>query len=668
MKEKLTYKEAKDFIKDKYTEEYLSAKGLNLRKNISCLNPDHDDSNPSMKYYPDDKTLYCYSCRTRYDLLDVIGLDYNLTGFREKLEKAIELFNLDIELYEDTKKETRKQEKAVKSLLFNDEDNDDLYTRLCENALNSIEAIEHYEARGFSEDDIKRFGLGYTGTDFQLTKEVSERLRLDNAGVYKYIIPHGYRTGAGGYKAEAIDRQTYAKYSQGKDFKADILNEYYLTTPHDHIQVFVTEGEYDALSVEKCGFNAIALSSANNETRFNLIVNEYKPNCCFILALDNDKPGREAQKKIIENLKRNDYDYKIATIDDRDGIEPMKDYNEVLYKKGSKFLMAMLQNEIDKPSNKEKDLELMKAEYITKYSASYGLDGFIDKVIAKGKAPIETGFKRLDKFLDGGLFDGLYVVGANSSAGKTAFVLQIAETIAKNGEDVLYISLEMSKAELIARCISRHTLEVAHLPRLAKTTRGILNGHAYKNYPQDEVIAIENAVERFKENAGNLFIKECDFSLTVNDIKELVEKHIKVRGKVPVVVVDYLQILKPLNERQDDKQRTDVNIVELKRLSRDKNTTVIAISSFNRTAYGNNKDNDQEKKMGAFKESGAIEYSADVLLTLEAKHKNEDTKEVVLLVLKNRNGKTTKAYSNEENPLKFEFNGKYNNYYETKNK
>ena len=64
----------------------------------------------------------------------------------------------------------------------------------------------------------------------------------------------------------------------------------------------------------------------------------------------------------------------------------------------------------------------------------------------------------------------------------------------------------------------------------------------------------------------------------------------------------------------------------------------------------------------------AIEYSADVLLTLEAKHKNEDTKEVVLLVLKNRNGKTTKAYSNEENPLKFEFNGKYNNYYETKNK
>jgi len=71
---------------------------------------------------------------------------------------------------------------------------------------------------------------------------------------------------------------------------------------------------------------------------------------------------------------------------------------------------------------------------------------------------ISTGFNTLDVALDGGLFEGLYVIGAISSLGKTTLAIQIADYLASQGRDVLYISLEMSRYEIMAKSISRHTL------------------------------------------------------------------------------------------------------------------------------------------------------------------------------------------------------------------
>jgi replicative DNA helicase len=106
-----------------------------------------------------------------------------------------------------------------------------------------------------------------------------------------------------------------------------------------------------------------------------------------------------------------------------------------------------------------------------------------------------------------------------------------------------------------------------------------------------------------------------------------------------------LQILAPYDNKSTDKQNTDKAVLELKRISRDSETPVIAISSLNRQSY---KD---EISMEAFKESGAIEYSSDVLIGLQLKGvgdnnfnvdiaKGKTPREVELKVLKNRNGKT----------------------------
>ena len=74
----------------------------------------------------------------------------------------------------------------------------------------------------------------------------------------------------------------------------------------------------------------------------------------------------------------------------------------------------------------------------------------------------------------------------------------------------------------------------------------------------------------------------------------------------------------------------DKTVLELKRISRDFKIPVLAISSLNRSSY------DKSIGMTGFKESGGIEYSADVLFGLQLK--GVDIKK--LKILKNRNGKT----------------------------
>ena len=126
--------------------------------------------------------------------------------------------------------------------------------------------------------------------------------------------------------------------------------------------------------------------------------------------------------------------------------------------------------------------------------------------------------------------------------------------------------------------------------------------------------------------------------------------------------MDYLQIIATAKDfRGTDKQAVDTNIVELKRLSRDLNTPVFCISSFARSNYNT------PVSLASFKESGAIEYTSDVLLGLQLKgmdrRKGESDKDYVarvydireqaekqkkagkaqaleLKILKNRNGLT----------------------------
>ena len=243
----------------------------------------------------------------------------------------------------------------------------------------------------------------------------------------------------------------------------------------------------------------------------------------------------------------------------------------------------------------------------------------------------------------------MYCVGAISSLGKTTFVTQIADQIAAQGTDVLIFSIEMSRWEIISKSLSRHTVieSIASNSdiRNAKTARGITEGSRYSSYSNPEIDLINKAGENYSQYCKNIYIVEGTGPIGVELIRKTVENHLKYTGKVPVVIIDYLQILYPVNERLTEKQNTDRSVIELKRISRDFKTPVIAISSFNRENYKS------VVSMQSFKESGAIEYSSDVLIGLQLKGtgpanfdvneaKSRNPREIELVVLKNRNGRT----------------------------
>lgn len=267
--------------------------------------------------------------------------------------------------------------------------------------------------------------------------------------------------------------------------------------------------------------------------------------------------------------------------------------------------------------------------------------------------PTSTGFPLLDEVLSGGMREGLTVIGAISSLGKTTMVQQIADNVAQSGRDVLFISLEMAKTELMSKSISRETLlEVLENDgniRNAKTSIGITDASKYENYNDEEHELIYTATKRYAEYAGNIYIVEAFGQIGFQDIRELVKIHYEKTGQAPIVVIDYLQIMKPDDPRATDKSNTDKAVNGLKQISRDFKTTIVAISSLNRESYN------RPISLTAFKESGAIEYSSDVLIGLDFTKMLDDANEmdfeeekdkvprnITLTILKNRNGRTGK--------------------------
>ena len=342
-----------------------------------------------------------------------------------------------------------------------------------------------------------------------------------------------------------------------------------------------------------------------------------------------------------------------------DIASPYKDANEALNADLYVYLLKVLSAE-----QTEKVLLDEKKESLKRQSVLHSLNSFLEDVrIRKNTNAISTGFQSIDNILDGGLYAGLYIVGAISSLGKTTFCLQIADQLAQNGQDVLIFSLEMAKNELIAKSLSRLTavnsINYSDSTKTAKTTRGILTGDKYEDYDTLDNEIIQKAIKDYSEYAQNIYINEGMGDIGIKEIRQKVESFVNITGKAPIIIIDYLQILAPSDVRATDKQNTDKAVLELKRISRDYNIPVIGISSFNRDNYT------APVNLSSFKESGAIEYSSDVLIGLQYEgmdyeegetEKNRDkrirelTKRNILLgkqgktqriqvkILKNRNG------------------------------
>ena len=578
---------------------------------------------------PDGYNWKCFACDKGGDILDLIGYVEGIDDYNSKLTRAGELFNMNIDA---TAREYQNKDKTAQ----NTDTRNSIHTPTSGNYLafykqanDNIQATNYPEKRGLSKAILDRFKIGYV-----------ENWKHPNApenvtGSPRLIIPVTQTSYLARDTRDNIPdyQKQYAKTKVGG---SDIFNGRAFIDDLDK-PIFIVEGEIDALSIMEVGGVAVALGSTSNVKKLAGMVRDKQLERPLILALDNDSKGRKAQAELEGLLQAQKTPYTVAVLTEG----AIKDPNEMLIKNREVFTARVEDAIKNARDDKEKYLETSTDNYVQDF-----LNGIADSV---NTPSISTGFPILDKCLDGGFYEGLYIVGAISSLGKTTLVSQIADQVASRGHDVLIFSLEMARSEIMAKSISRHTvmevLQTGGDMKNAKTVRGITAGNRYEKYNSTERELIKNAVQTYSGYAKHIYITEGVGDLGVNQIRATVEKHTRYTGNTPLVIVDYLQILAPANERATDKQNTDKAVMELKRISRDFKTPVIGISSFNRDNYNN------AVSMQAFKESGAIEYSSDILIGLQLKGagqkdfdateaKSKNPREIELVILKNRNGKT----------------------------
>lgn len=605
--------QVKEYLKEQLVD-FLEERNINIRKNFICLNPEHLESTPSMSYDARRDKVHCFGCGADYDIFNLIGIEYGLDDFQSQFNKACELYDVEVEqipTIKPTRVRTPQNKRESEDVKMSTVD----YYKACEAA---VHQTSYFKSRGLSDETIRTFSLGYDAQNQRVVIPVSREFYLSRS---------------------VTDKRFY----NPSNVKSIIFNLKALQAKNK--PVFVVESTFCALSVIQCGGNCVGLNGLNNVNQLIEVIQQHQlTDLKLIVALDNDDAGRKASYDLMVKLKEMNIQAIIYNLSDE-----FKDPNELLVADASRLKanVADAEQEFEKyldelKKKQEEEVQRIKTEYQAT-SALGHLQGFINDIATVNTNYIPTGFSELDRTLGGGLFEGLYFIGALSSLGKTTFTLQIADQVAKQGQDVLIISLEMARSELMAKSISRTTALIDF--RNAKTTRGITTAAYYKHYSDEERACINQAINEYATYAEHIFITESVGNTTVDEVRRLIDNHVKITGNKPLVVIDYVQILRPLDPRMSDKQAVDYNVMELKRISRDFKIPIIGISSLNRQSY-------KEKiSMTSFKESGAIEYSSDILIGLQLKGagdpnfdvdeaKAKDEREIELVILKNRNGKT----------------------------
>lgn len=430
---------------------------------------------------------------------------------------------------------------------------------------------------------------------------------------------------------------------------------------------FVVGSDLDAEAVKYAGVPSIILRTPEDREEFrNAVIVRGGDLPPLVLALPrSSQDDRYSYRRILDELRskgaavvESGIESPIAFLSNMSGAEYEETYKETI-RDLLRDVETMGAGEAKEDERRER-AAIREAEY---YDA-YGMEGmaadFMGWVQRESSTPaLPTGFHRLDEVLAGGLRPSLYILGAASSLGKTTLISQIADHIAASGRDVLMYSLEMGRYELLCRSVSRITDEMNPKDeRMAKPARALMDYASYSRYSDLERSAITAAHERYHATISRrLCIVEGDGRITAADIVAQATKAREATGRIPVVIVDYLQILRPIpGERfESERMAMDRSVTTLKLLSRDYRTPVIVVSSVNRDGYF------MPINESSFKESGGIEYGADVLLGLQLavaetwdatkaggkgdaikrgqQEKAKDIRDMLVKVLKNRNGK-----------------------------
>lgn len=251
----------------------------------------------------------------------------------------------------------------------------------------------------------------------------------------------------------------------------------------------------------------------------------------------------------------------------------------------------------------------------------------LDRVDEGYRAFVETGISDLDRILGGGLIrEGLYILAARPGCGKTTLAAALAERMLERGRRILFISLEMSRKQLMARRVAADVGRAT----AAQILRGELS--------EEERKAVGESLVKLAKRP--LFFNRRA-SLNTSEIQFLAKQN-----RADVVIIDYLGLMKH-DAGKSLYERVTGTSNQLKRMARGLETPVLCLAQLNRGVEGRQ---NQEPRLSDLRDSGAIEQDADGVLLIH-RPAIEDADEygptpMEVTVAKNRHGRTGKIELN----------------------
>lgn len=238
------------------------------------------------------------------------------------------------------------------------------------------------------------------------------------------------------------------------------------------------------------------------------------------------------------------------------------------------------------------------------------------------KQGIKTGFRAFDTLTGGLQPSDLVIIAAESSQGKTSLALNITESVVEKGFSLAFISLEMSKLQLMLRLMCSRS----EIPK-STIQKNLPLIHQAGSWFEDKELLIADVTNSSLTNITGLIRSAC------------------IRNNIDVAVIDYLQLItdKNFNGRE---QEVGAIARALKNLAKELDITIIALSQLSRPKFGN----DHTPSLSRLRDSGQIEEAADIVWFIYRpevygfeEYDNEPTGGMAVhLILKGRNYGTAK--------------------------
>lgn len=250
------------------------------------------------------------------------------------------------------------------------------------------------------------------------------------------------------------------------------------------------------------------------------------------------------------------------------------------------------------------------------------LNRYFEEIVSGEKNKvIKTYIRAFDSVILGFRPGDLVVIAARPGAGKTSFLVQLANNIALNKKKIAIFSIEMTKKQIATRMLSNLS---------AINQMAIRNGKA-----KDKIADLADYCAKLANT--NVFIDEKTNTLT--GIKSSARR-LKKRENIELIGIDYLQLI----QHHGENRNVEVGNItkELKALAKELGIPVLLLSQLNRA---NEMQKDKRPLLSHLRESGSIEQDADVVLFIHRDDYYEKNvalhnHEAEIIVAKNRDGPT----------------------------